>query len=312
MSVRLRVLGLILRAFVKPVLTHAKDPVANRELLEKGARRFFRAPPYTLRRDVRLTESVRAVWICARPATCPVPREKLVFYIHGGGFIAGAPETHAAMLARIAWLTGVEVCAPHYRLAPEHPFPAGLEDTRAAWDALIERGYEPEHIVLAGDSAGGNIALALLAELTARGQPPAGVVALAPHTDFTFQSLSITENAQRDTMLPTNRRKDVARWYLGDGDVADPAASPIFATFRDPPPVLLQYSETEILRDDARRLAKVLRAAGGEVEEQVWPDAPHVFQIFDGWVPEARDALEGVADFIAARLELTRPGKDAP
>nr|WP_255552467.1 alpha/beta hydrolase [Maritimibacter dapengensis] len=266
-------------------------------------------PPYALQREARLQGGVSGIWVSARPATRPVPSDRLIFYVHGGGFIAGAPETHAALLARLAWLTGVEVFAPRYRLAPEHPFPAGIEDIRAAWEALLQRGYSPDRIVLAGDSAGGNIALALLAELCSRGQRPAGLFALSPHTDFTFQSPSIRENEHRDTMLPANRRKDVARWYLSSGDVSDCAASPIFATFLNPPPVLLQYSQTEILRDDASRLAAILRDAGGNVEEQVWPDAPHVFQIFDGWVPEARDALEGVADFVARRLDVTRPGK---
>lgn len=304
MSLRLRLLSLALRVFVKPLLAHAAKPEANRDLMIRGARRVFRAPPFALYRETRLTPDIRALWVCARPATRPVAPDRIVLYIHGGGFIAGAPETHAPMLARLGWLSGVEICAPEYRLSPEHAFPKALEDVRAAWDALVTRGYRPEHIVLAGDSAGGNLALALLADLCAEAQRPAGLVAIAPLTDFTFQGASMRDNEARDAMLPARRRDDVATWYLAGADPTDPRASPFFAKFDAPPPVLLQYAETEILRDDARRMAEVLRTAGGAVNEHAWPDAPHVFQIFDGWVPEARESLREIADFVTERLAI--------
>lgn len=305
MSPHLRLLSLLLKLFVKPLLVHVKDPAANRELLERGARQVFRAPPFMLLRESWLEPDLRAVWISVRPGSHPVPPDKAVFYIHGGGFIAGSPETHAAMLARIARLTGVEVCALDYRIAPEQPFPAAWNDVRRGWDALVARGYDPGNIVIAGDSAGGNLALSLLAQLCAEGIKPAGMVGIAPHTDFTFQSPSILENIDRDTILPANRRDDVARWYLGEADPTDPRASPVYADFPiAPPPVLLQYAETEILRDDARRMAEVLRGSGGEVIEHAFQDAPHVFQIFDGWVPEAREALTEIARFIRQCLDM--------
>nr|WP_255553489.1 alpha/beta hydrolase [Maritimibacter sp. DP1N21-5] len=294
----------VLRFTVKPYLAHAVDPEANRRLIERGSKRWFRAPPFALYRETALAPGLRGLIISARPGSRPVPADRVILYIHGGGFIAGSPETHRAMLARIAWLAGVEVVAPDYRIAPEHPFPAAIEDCLAAWDALLARGYAPEHILLGGDSAGGNIALVLLSRLLARGTPPAGLFALSPITDFTFSGGTMTTNLARDSLLPARRGPDVARWYLAGADPAGPEASPLNADFPDPPPILLQYAETEILCDDCVRLGAKLRASGGEVTEQVWPDAPHVFQIFDGWLPEARDALRGVADFARLRLNI--------
>ncbi|MZR12445.1 alpha/beta hydrolase fold domain-containing protein [Maritimibacter sp. DP07] len=300
MSLRLSLLSALSRATVKPLLARAADPEANRRMLELGARRLFRAPPYALYCPGRI--GAGGLWISARPGSHPVRRGKLVLYIHGGGFIAGSPETHAAMLARIAWLTGVEIYAARYRLSPAHRFPDAVEDVRAAWDDLRARGYHPGDIVLGGDSAGGNLALGLLAALCAEGTPPAGLFTLSPLTDFTFSGASIRDNARADPMLPASRAQDVVRWYLGEADPRDPRASPLFADFPGAPPVLFQYAEDEILRDDSMRMAAHLRAAGAQVTEQVWPRAPHVFQIFDGWVPESRDALRGVADFVKARL----------
>lgn len=300
MSLRLALLSHIARLTVKPVLTRAKNPEANSRLLERGARRWFRPPPYALYLDTDVGPG--GLWISARAGSRPVRPDKLVIYVHGGGFISGSPHTHAAMCARIAWLTGVEVFAPRYRLAPSAPFPACVNDIRAAWDGVMAKGYRPENIVLAGDSAGGNLVLGLLADLCAEGTRPAGVVALSPVADFTFSGASIANNARSECMLPAVRRDDLVAWYIGTQDPKDPHASPLFALYDAPPPVLIQYAEDELLRDDGARMADHLRRAGGEVEVQTWPHAPHVFQIFDGWVPEARDALRGVAAFVQSRL----------
>lgn len=296
MSVRLTLLSLVSRLAVKPFLTYAKSPEANHHMLEAGARRWFRPPPYALYRTSDI--GAGGLWICARAGSHRLRPGKLIFYVHGGGFIAGSPETHAAMCARLSWLTGIEVFAPRYRVAPAHPYPAAVEDVRAAWDGLMARGYYPRDVVLAGDSAGGNLVLGLLADLCADGTRPAGVVALSPVVDFSFAGPSIRDNERREAMLPARRRADVARWYLGTASPDDPHVSPLCAAFDAPPPVLIQFAENEILRDDGMRMADKLRASGGDVTVQSWPSAPHVFQIFDGWVPEARDALEGVAAFV--------------
>lgn len=298
-SLRLALLRAVFRRAVKPVLARAEDPVAMRALFERAARRTFTLPPYALLLSRPLAPGLRALWISVRPAARPVHPRRLVLYFHGGAFVVGSPETHSAMLARLSRLTGIEVVAPAWRLAPEHPFPAGNEDARRAFDALLARGYRPEDIVIGGDSAGGNIALGLLAGLLADGLRPAGVFALSPVTDLGFSGASIRENAARDPMLPINQASRVDGLYLHGVSADDPRASPLFARFDDPPPVFFQVSETEVLRDDSLRLADKLRAAGGRVSVDLWPDAPHVFAIFARYVPEARVALGRVAQFVS-------------
>jgi len=207
------------------------------------------------------------------------------------------------MLARLARLTGCEVIAPDYRLAPEHPFPAAVRDARSAWDGLIARGYQPEDVVIGGDSAGGNLALGLLAALLSEGIRPAGLYAFSPVTDLTFSGASIRANEGSDRLLPAARRGDLVRFYLGGAAPDDPRASPLLADFAAPPPVFLQFSETEILADDSRRMAAKLRAAGAVVTLDSWPDAPHVWVLFDGFIPEAREGLKRAAAFVNARFD---------
>ena len=299
MSIRLKLLSALLRGFVKPMVARALDPAALRRRFEYYARRTFRRPPYTLVRRITLAPNQVALAVTARPGTRAPRPGKALLYFHGGGFLVGSPRTHAAMLARLSRLARIEVIAPYYRLAPENPFPAAVIDARAAWDGLRARGYAPADIVLGGDSAGGNLALGLLADVLADGQRPAGLVGFSPVTDLTFSGASFKANAKRDVMLPASRSDDLLRFYLNGAPADDPRASPLFAEFDNPPPVFLQFAETEILFDDCRRMAEELRAAGGDVVCDVWPDAPHVWVIFDGYVPEAREGLRRAAHFIA-------------
>jgi acetyl esterase/lipase len=236
-----------------------------------------------------------------------VDRRRVILYLHGGGYVAGSPATHRAMLARLSLLAGVPVLAPDYRLAPENPFPAALEDAAKAWQHLYDAGYDPEHIVVGGDSAGGGLAFALVSRLCRAGTPPAGAFAFSSWTDLAGRSPSVQENARIDPLLPAARLTEVAQMYLQGHPATDPEASPVLADFPSPPPVLLQHSQTEILRDDTLRLADRLRGFGGTVTVQGWPTPPHVWQIFDGWVPEARAALAQAATFVRAALRPERP-----
>lgn len=297
MSLRLRLLIRVSRLFARRTLARVPDPVPLRPLFSKAARWLFRAPPETLVREVVLA-GLPALILAGRPGSHPVRPRKVILYFHGGAFVAGCPRDYSALTARIARLTRTEVVVPAYRLAPEHPFPAAVEDAECAWAALLARGYRPADIVLGGDSAGGNLALGLLATLLARGERPAGLFAFSPVTDLSFSGATITGNAASDAVLPVERRGDLLGFYLNGAAVEDPRASPLFARFPDPPPVFLQYSATEALADDSRRMAAVLRAAGGAVTLDEWPDAPHVWVLFDGWVPEARAALQRAAGFV--------------
>jgi acetyl esterase/lipase len=235
----------------------------------------------------------------------------LILWLHGGAHVMGSSRTHGRMLARLAAGAEVTACLPDFRLAPEHPYPAALDDAEAVWTALRETRDAAE-IVLGGDSSGGGLMLALLARLLARGERPAGALAFAPWTDLTGASPSLATNAGADPLLPVTRYTEAVGYYLGGAEAADPGVSPLFATFPDCPPVHLQVSRTEILLDDTLRMAEHLRGAGAEVALDLWDDLPHVAAIFQGWLPEADEVLRRAAGFVRACLSRPPPRARPP
>lgn len=293
MSRRLTLLSFLLRHVARPRLARVTDPAQARADFARTARWLFRAPPHSVilpgsvKGETGSAREIPGLWVSCGP----VHQRRVLLYLHGGGYVTGSPQTHAAMVARISKIAGLRAFLPAYRLAPENPAPAALEDAIAAWNGLFALGYDPDRIVLAGDSAGGGLAFALLAALCARGTPPRMVLGFAPWVDLTGRGASLAANAARDALLPARRFDELARIYAGSIARDDPRISPLFADFPGAPPVLLQVSDDEILRDDSLRLARRVEDFGARVTVQRWPHAPHVFQIFDGWIPEARAAL---------------------
>lgn len=300
MSLRLHLLNLGLRLFARPMLARAADPARSRRNFGLVSL-LFRMPPYVL----HLIEPgpLALHWVSARRRR----DDWVVLYLHGGAYATGSPRTHLALMARLAKLTGLQVVAPQFRLAPEHPAPAAFMDAVAAHQALLARGYAAERIILAGDSAGGGLALALLAELCAHGLHPAGLVAFSPWTDLGLGGASLISNAGRDVFLPAERMPMAVALVTDGLDPRDPRVSPLHAEFDRPPPVLLQVGTTEILLDDSRRMAEVLRRAEGEVTLREWRNCPHVWQMLDGYLPEARAALIEVAGFVAMLVSSATP-----
>jgi len=245
---------------------------------------------------------VRGEWVWVGKAR----RRGIILYFHGGGYIMGSPQTHRAMVARLSRLSGLRAFVPDYRLSPEHPFPAALEDARAAWDRLIGLGYRRDEIVIGGDSAGGGLAFALLAQLCQAGQPPKALFAFSPWTDLTLSGESMTANAESDVLFPAHRAAELRDMILPVKRASDPAASPLFAKFPSCPPVFMQCSQSEILRDDTLRMAKRLQGYGAEVTVQMLPERPHVWQLFDRLLPEAGQALRETGAFIAGVLPAPR------
>ncbi|MBD3680149.1 MAG: alpha/beta hydrolase [Rhodobacteraceae bacterium] len=296
MSFRLRLIAAGLRFVAKPFLRRMGSPERAAKEFDLLARLVFRKPP-----RLRIRESSQGShWIAAGPF---VPG-KVILYLHGGGYISGSPRSHAGMLGRLSLLAGVEVCAPCYRLAPAHPFPAAFDDAVAAWDHLMALGYAPGDVVIGGDSAGGGLCLALLSDLCRKGTPPAGAFVFSPWTDLSGAGESVGVNAAREAIFPPERLTELAEIVLAGADAKDPRASPLFAEFPSPPPVLFQVGSEEILLDDTRRMAEVLRIAGGETVVEVMDGAPHVWQLLDGWLPEARSSLGSVAEFVQASLGI--------
>lgn len=293
MSRRLRLLNAVLRRVVKPRLAATSSIGEARRDLDRMAARFLLRPPYL--RQQRSGREPVLHWISAGP----VSQERVILYFHGGAYIAGRPENFLSLIGRLSQMTSLPIAAPAYRLAPEHPAPAAFDDACRAHARLLELGSAPNQIVLGGDSAGGGLALALLARLCEDDLRPAAVFAISPWVDLGLSSRSISENARCDPFLPSARLQRASELALGDMPSNDPRVSPLFASYEAPPPVQLHVGTTEMLRDDSRRIAAHLRAAGGSVELNEWEDVPHIWPIFDGYIPEARECIGSVARFIA-------------
>ena len=222
-----------------------------------------------------------------------------LLYLHGGGFVAGSPLTHRAITVAFA-RRGFEVFVPNYRLAPEHPFPAAVDDALAAYQAILAlRPGVP--LVIAGDSAGGGLALSLMLSLKAKTLPlPQAAVLFSPWLDLTLSGASLVTNAKRCAMFGPDQLQKGVDLYL-QGSAADaPLASPLWGDLQGLPPTLTFVGTDEVLLDDARRLHHRAVAAGVAHQLQAWPVVPHVWPLFRKWLPEGRLALTQAADFLHA------------
>jgi monoterpene epsilon-lactone hydrolase len=262
---------------------------------------------------------VPAEWVLA-PGADPARR---TLYIHGGAFMMGSPRSHRTLTTRFSLMTGGAVLAIDYRLRPEHPRRAGIEDCRSAYRWLLANGpggaAPAQAVFVAGDSAGGNLTLSLIAWARDAGlRAPDAAVALSPLTDATLASPSMKANVQTDAMLGPlfGKLARVPQWILLWGgwlqtriNPSDPLVSPLRGDLSRLPPVLVQASEVEMLRDDARRYVNKARAAGSPVRLQTWAHMVHVWQIFNPELTEARDALAEIGRFLAEAAPAPSPAR---
>jgi len=226
-----------------------------------------------------------------------VRNDRGVLYLHGGGYVLGSLDTHAELMARVAASCRAPVLGVDYRLAPEHPYPAAIEDALASYEHLIDAGIKPEAIVLAGDSAGGGLALALLLKLKELGKPmPAGAVLFSPWSDLTGSGDSVKSRMDVDPMITPEMLNPMAELYLSGTDAGTALASPLFGDLTGLPPLLIQVGDHEILLDDSTRLAKAAQAAGVESEIEIFDGGFHVFQN-QPHLPESADALAAMGKF---------------
>jgi acetyl esterase/lipase len=242
---------------------------------------------------------VPAEWVAVEGAE----HEAVVLYLHGGGYCIGSLNTHRGMAARVAGACGARVLNVDYRLAPEHPHPAAVDDAVAAYRWLLGTGVAPGAIVVGGDSAGGGLVVATLLALRDAGDPlPAAGVCMSPWVDLTCTSGTFETKADDDPMCSKEGLDEMAAAYAGEHDVHHPLVSPLHADLSRLPPLLIQVGTAEVLLDDAVRLAERARSAGVDVRLEAWDDLVHVFQAFAPVVPEAVEALDGIGAFVRARL----------
>jgi acetyl esterase/lipase len=247
----------------------------------------------------RVKAPVRGEWLRPRQAR----RGRALLYLHGGGYICGAPRTHRAITARLAKKLGIAVFALDYRLAPEHPFPAALDDALAAWRWLLAQGFRADRIWIAGDSAGGGLALALMLAARKECLPlPAACALFSPWTDLACTGAAIEENVERCAWFMPAQVRFAAGLYAGATAPTDPLVSPLYGELAGLPPLILHASDSELLRDDALRLAERAGKAGVPVGLKLWHGLPHAWPNFAGLMPEADACLdETIAALLAGK-----------
>ena len=247
-------------------------------------------------------------WVWSRTSEHSAP---ITLYFHGGGYVAGSPASHYGVAKLLSQASASRVLVVDYRLAPEHAYPAQLDDALAVYRALLERGIVAADLALAGDSAGGNLGLALLLQLRALRLPlPVAFVSYSPWTDLTHSGASIARNAALDDAIPVAMLDPLATMYAGAHDRRDPLISPLFGDLAGLPPLHLHVARDEVLLDDTLRLVARARAAGVAVEHRVWERVPHAFPVFAEMLPEGRAAVEESGEFLRRRFAAT--GARAP
>jgi acetyl esterase/lipase len=223
-----------------------------------------------------------------------------ILYIHGSGYVVCSPKTHRGLIAMLSREADLPAYAVRYRLAPEHPFPAAFDDTVAAYRHLLDEGYE--RIVVAGDSAGGHLAISLVAALTEADLPtPAGLVLFSPLVDPSFETAAATARQARDPMFTAAVAKRMLKLYTADSDPEDARLAVLSGEPRSMPPVLVHAGEREMMAADARALDSWLREHGIDVRTTIWPGQVHVFQLMYDVLPEAREAIREAGAFIRAQ-----------
>ena len=238
---------------------------------------------------------VKAEWIVPPGAA----NDRVVLYLHGGGYVMGSINTHRAMIARVARASQARALALDYRMAPEHPFPAAVEDSTAAYRWLLAQGYKPSKIAISGDSAGGGLTLATLLALRDAGVPlPAAAAPISPWTDMEGTGASVKTRAAKDPMVGSASLLPMGKMYIGDHNPKDPLASPLYGDYRGLPPLLIQVGDAEVLLDDSTRVAQRAKAAGVKVDLEVWDEMIHVWHVFAKILPEGQQAIDKIGKFI--------------
>jgi acetyl esterase/lipase len=243
---------------------------------------------------------VHAEWIYGPDAL----EDRVLVWLHGGGYIIGSMRTHRAPLSRLSKASGARVLGLNYRMAPEHPFPAAVQDSVAAYRWLLSSGINPKSIVIGGDSAGGGLTAATLIALRYEGDPmPAAGILHSGWTDLSNSGDTFITKAEEDPIIDREMVDTMASAYLGDRDRKTPLASPFYADLRGLPPLLLQVGTAEVLLDDSLGFAERAKAAGVDVTLRVWDDVPHVWQMFASFLPEGQQAIEESGEFIRKHVE---------
>lgn len=293
-SRRSKLLAWVSRRTMKNKLGASGSVPKERENLDKMSGLMSRRPPG----QPASINGVSGEWLLPKTGD----GGRVILYLHGGGYALGSPLSHRDMVGAMGDAAHARAFLADYRLAPEHPFPAAVEDAVAAYRGLLEMGIDPAKLCIAGDSAGGGLTVATLVALRDGGLPlPAAGICISPWADLTCSSNSMTSMAEADPML----RPDALRWmaglYLNGQDPKSPLASPVFADLKGLPPLLIQVGTEEALYDDAITLSRVAHEAGVDATLEVWEGMMHVWHLMAKLIPEGKRAIEAIGAFVVAK-----------
>jgi acetyl esterase/lipase len=293
-SIRSKLMAAVTRRVMKGKVGVSGSVAQDRATLEKMSALSARRKPG----ETANVGGVAGEW--QMPAV--LASQRIVLYLHGGGYVIGSIATHRDLAGGIADAAGAKTLLLDYRLAPEHPFPAAVDDAVAAYRGLLAAGSKPENIVFAGDSAGGGLTVAALVALKQQGLPlPAAGVCISPWVDLTFAGESMKTKQDADPLLGPGPLKWMGGLYLAGQPENTPLASPLFADLKGLPPLLIQVGTEEVLLDDALRLDAAARAAGVNVSLEVWDGMMHVWHLMAAMIPEGKQAIRKIGEFVVAR-----------
>jgi len=294
MSWQAKILGSITKLTLKRQMGKSGDVVTERANLEKMTKLTARQPK---------GESAEIGGVPGEWLTPPGADDKrVILYLHGGGYVMGSLDSHRDMVYRIAEAASAKTFMADYRLGPEDPFPAAVEDGAAAFRGLVASGVPADKIVIGGDSAGGGLTIATMLKLRADGDPmPAAGVCLSPWTDLSLSSPSMVTKAKADVMLTPAALGFMAENYLKGQDAKAPLASPVYANCAGLPPMLVQVGGEEVLLDDATRFADKAKADGVDITLEEWPGMMHVWHLMAQFLPEGKRAIGTIGEYVRAR-----------
>jgi epsilon-lactone hydrolase len=276
----------------------------SRWLIKLGMARVPLAAEIT--RSSVSADGVRCVWLIPESS----PKNQVLIYLHGGGFVYGLTPPHFEMVAYLAQKMSIRTLMVDYRLSPDHPFPAPLDDCVTAYQWLLNHGFPAQNIVVAGDSAGGNLTITMMMKLRDSSNPlPAAAACLSPVADLTDRGSQ--KNGFNDPLLPSKAMRIYRESYVAHNDARDPLISPLFGSWHDLPPLLIHIGEDEILRFDAIRIEELAKAEGVDVRLEIYPRMWHVWQL-NLALPQAVQSLDDIAQFLKSRLALITPQPSPP
>ncbi|HKV53409.1 MAG TPA: alpha/beta hydrolase [Candidatus Binataceae bacterium] len=284
-----------LKTAIDAMKAMASAPATTPQEMRKMFETMAVPPPADIKCEPVKAGGVAAEWVSAPGAAA----DRAVLYLHGGGYVIGSIKTHRDLMGRISRAAKARVLGIDYRLAPESPFPAAVDDSVAAYRWMLEQSLKPSRIAVAGDSAGGGLTVAALVAIRDAKLPvPAVGVCMSPWVDLEGIGESMKTRDQADPVVHRDGLVQMAKAYLAGKDPRTPLAAPLYADLKGLPSLLIQVGDAETLLDDSNRLAERARAAGVQVKLEVWPEMIHVWQLFANFLPEGQEAIDGLGQFI--------------